>query len=286
MSDPVRELSARLAQDPESDAYLLLGEALRRRGDLDAAYRIAMRGVERHPFSAAAHDLLARVASDRGDLEVAYDAWDAAASLEPALAAARKGQAFVRFRQGRLAEAEAHLHDAVAAAGGSDAEIDSALARVREAALADVAGVVLAPVVTPPVGVAPHADPARLFADLTTPDGGAEADGSGMAALFVDEWGTVRAGACTDDAGHDVASEVGRALGDIGGEATGAMRHLTLGAWRTLHVEAEGSVVAMAPVEGGGVALVAAAPSAALGRVRRLAVRAAMRVADWRGGPA
>ena len=286
MSDPVRTLSATLARDPESEAFLPLGEALRRRGDLDAAYRIAMRGVERHPFSAAAHDLLGRVASDRGALDVAYDAWDAAVSLDPTLAAARKGQAFVRFRQGRLAEAEAHLREAVALAGGSDPETESALARVREAALADVVGVVLAPVVTPPDGVVPHADPARLFADLTDMDGAAAPGAGGVAALFVDEWGTVRAGACTDDAGRDVASEVGRALGDIGGEAAGAMRHLALGSWRTLHVEAERSVVAMAPVDAGGVVLVAGAPATPLGRVRRLAVRAAMRARDWRGSTA
>ena len=45
MTDDIRALTARLADEPSSLAFLELGEALRRRGQLEAAYKL--KGVRR-----------------------------------------------------------------------------------------------------------------------------------------------------------------------------------------------------------------------------------------------
>ena len=64
MSDEIRALTARLADEPTSLAFLELGEALRRRGQYDAAAKVARGGLSRYPGLADAHDLLARILSD------------------------------------------------------------------------------------------------------------------------------------------------------------------------------------------------------------------------------
>jgi hypothetical protein len=78
MTDDIRALTARLADEPASLAFLELAEALRRRGQLEAAYKVARGGVSRYPGLADAHDLIARVLSDQGELAGAFDAWSSA----------------------------------------------------------------------------------------------------------------------------------------------------------------------------------------------------------------
>src|ERR671916_1875721 len=131
MSDEIRRLSDELAHDPASLVFLQLADALRRTGQLDHALRIAARGVERHPSNADAHDLLARIAADRGELDRAFGAWEAVLRLAPTHVGARKGLGFICFQQGRLEEAEAHLSDAAQCDPG-DAGVAAALSHVRE----------------------------------------------------------------------------------------------------------------------------------------------------------
>ena len=71
MADEIRRLSDDLARDPSSLVFLPLADALRRAGQLDVALRVALRGLDRHPYVADAHDVLARIHADRGDLEQA-----------------------------------------------------------------------------------------------------------------------------------------------------------------------------------------------------------------------
>ena len=61
MTDDIKTLTTRLAEEPSSLAFLDLGEALRRRGKLDAAYKVARGGLSRYPALADAHDLLGRI---------------------------------------------------------------------------------------------------------------------------------------------------------------------------------------------------------------------------------
>ncbi|MBX6331805.1 MAG: tetratricopeptide repeat protein, partial [Gemmatimonadaceae bacterium] len=130
MGDEIRRLSEELARDPSSLVFIQLGEALRRSGELDLALKVALRGLERHPHNADAHDLLARIRVDRGELEGAFDEWDVVLRLAPQHVGARKGMGYVLFKQGKLEEAEAHLA-AAAAEDGNDASIATALRMVR-----------------------------------------------------------------------------------------------------------------------------------------------------------
>ena len=102
MTDDIRTLTARVADDPSSLAFLDLGEALRRRGQLEAAYKVARGGLGRYPGLADAHDLLARILGDQGDLAGAFDAWAEALRLDPMRIGALKGIAFLYFRAGDI----------------------------------------------------------------------------------------------------------------------------------------------------------------------------------------
>ena len=81
--DDIAQLSEALARDPASLVFVELAETLRKRGDVEVATKVALRGLERHPHLAAAHDVLARLYSDAGDLERAFDEWDIALRLDP-----------------------------------------------------------------------------------------------------------------------------------------------------------------------------------------------------------
>jgi predicted Zn-dependent protease len=100
MTDPIRELTAQLASDPQSLVFLELGEALRNRGQPAAAYKVARMGVNRYPELAASHDLLARVLADQGDRHAAAEAWRRVLELSPGHLGANKGLAFLAFRAG------------------------------------------------------------------------------------------------------------------------------------------------------------------------------------------
>jgi hypothetical protein len=58
MPDDIRAMTAELAADPASLVFLDLAEALRRRGQLDAAQKVTRTGLARYPELAAAHDPL------------------------------------------------------------------------------------------------------------------------------------------------------------------------------------------------------------------------------------
>jgi len=67
--------SDELALDPNSLAFVQLADELRRQRQLDEARAVALRGLERHPYLPDAHDVLARVCADAGELERARDEW-------------------------------------------------------------------------------------------------------------------------------------------------------------------------------------------------------------------
>jgi tetratricopeptide (TPR) repeat protein len=302
-SDDVRRLSDELARDPASLVFLQLGEALRRQGQLDYALKVAVRGLERHPHNAEAHDLLARIAVDRGELERAFDEWDMVLRLSPDHIGALKGLGFICFRQGRAQEAERYL-GAASAADPGDQSIASALAHVRAklrppaAAPASSGGAppgrtssptpaFLGAVRTASAPPAPRAEPPAGRAVQTPQDARylfAEIIGDGdQTALLLDEQGLVMAGAYVSADGRDVAQDVGAELSGVSDEARRAMRHLDLGSWTAIVFETEVATVAMAPAPQDGLLLVAASREAPLGFVRRLLDRASMRTRAWLG---
>jgi tetratricopeptide (TPR) repeat protein len=125
-------MTAQLAADPASMVFLPLGEALRQRGQLEAAEKVAVGGLGRYPESADAHDLYARILGDSGQLEQAFDEWDIALELDPEHVGAHKGIGFLYFVAGELERALAHLETA-ARKLPDDAGAQAALARVKEA---------------------------------------------------------------------------------------------------------------------------------------------------------
>jgi predicted regulator of Ras-like GTPase activity (Roadblock/LC7/MglB family) len=307
MADEIRRLSDDLARDPSSLVFMPLADALRRAGQLDLALRVALRGLDRHPYVADAHDILARIHADRGDLERAGDEWEMALRLDPSHEQASLGLGFVDFRRGNLELAERRL----AAAGDGDPGVATALAHVRSALAArGVGGAVpqstfavpeviaepapvampngdhaasLAPdvpsaatVTSSPVTEYPTPDPSRarqLFAPVL--------DGADQTAVLVDADGLVVAGRYIDVNGTDVSDVVAAELAGVSSEAERAMRHLGLGAWTSLLVEADQSVVAMTPAPLGSLVVVATSRQTPVGLVRLLLDRALTRARDW-----
>jgi predicted Zn-dependent protease/predicted regulator of Ras-like GTPase activity (Roadblock/LC7/MglB family) len=280
MSDEIRRLSDELAHDPGSLVFVQLAEALRRHGQLDHALRIAARGVERHPVNPDAHDLLARIAVDRGELDRASTAWETVLRLAPTHVGARKGLGFLCFQQGRLEEAEAHLSDA-AQCDPTDAGVAAALSHVRESRRATTNGVAangaaVKPTVTSRIRAgAATDDPRMLFAELLQ-----EAD---QTAVLLDRDGLVLGGAYFTWDGRDVAQEVGAALSGVSDEADRATKYLGIGEWSTIVVETEAAAVAMAPTEADGLVVLAAGTSTPLGLTQLLLERCVARARAWLG---
>src|SRR5437762_3360968 len=189
MPDDLRLWSEELARDPSSLVFLPLAETLRRQGQFDLARKVATRGLERHPHDPDAHDQLARIDADRGDLQSAFDEWDMVLRLIPGHVGAIKGMAFIRFQQGRLEEAEQLLMQAQT--NVEDTDISAAIDTVRKSG--SVASVTL-------TTSEMSADPRLLFVDVLSND---------QTAIMLDKDGLVLAGAYYSADGRDVAEDVG-----------------------------------------------------------------------------
>jgi len=272
MADDIRELSSQLAQDPQSLVFLRLGEALRRKGQLDAALRVAMNGLERHPHLADAHDLYARVLTDKHDYEHAFDEWDMAVRIAPNHTGALKGLAFLYFKIGDIAQAEAHLEQA-RKVEPDDPTIDQAIAMVR--------GGHGPPSHTPPPAPKPQAtaptaasglDEARVFAGL---------DGANEGLLLIDGAGRVLGGALRDKAGTNVTESVAAYLAGVSQEAARTAKLLGLGAWNGLSAEGQHGNVHLGHPSAEALLLVVRDRGIPLGRLTILAQRATALARRW-----
>lgn len=266
MADEVRLWSDELARDPSSMVFLPLAETLRRQGQLDLARKVAIRGLERHPHSPDAHDQLARIQADRGELQSAYDEWDMVLRLVPGHRGAIKGMAFVCFQQGRLDDAERLLMQAQE--NVEDSDISAAMDTIRRSTGINIAQVAEGELPT---------DPHLLFVDVLADD---------QTAIMLDKDGLVLAGAYYAADGQDVAQEVGASLSGVSDEAFRATKHIGIGEWRSILFETEAATVSLAPAPAGGAAagglvVLAAAPATPLGQLRRLLDRCLARAAAW-----
>jgi tetratricopeptide (TPR) repeat protein len=270
MADDVRRWSEELAREPASLVFLQLGDALRRQRQFDLAHKVALRGLERHPHNADAHDLLARIAVDRGDLDRARDEWNAVLRLMPGHAGAMKGLGYLSFQQGRNEDAERYLTNA---AVSDEPAVASALRTVRRASgtYAAVRAQRPKPALAEPG--ASHPDPRRLFATILTDEG--------QTAVLLDAHGLVLGGVYLDENGADLSQDIGAQLSGISDEVRRSTKYLDVGEWRSITFETRGTVVAMAPSDDGGLLVVAASKVTPLGLLRRLLDRCSGRASAW-----
>ena len=303
MSDDIRGMTAELAADPDSLMFLELGEALRRRGQPDAAFKVARTGLTRYPELARAHDLCARILCDRGERDRAFDAWVKALELDPGLVSAHKGLGFLYYQAGDLASAEKHLAYAWQADPG-DAGTAAALERVRAgrqrvqpSAPGPVA--VSGPSSSAPVApVAPvpesEAGPEPLAATAGLPFSFEETsaspvqdavfaglDGGTDGLLLVDSAGLRLGGGLRNPEGADVADSVAALLAGVSKEAARTARLLGLGEWGGLAVECgDGNLFLSAPTEST-LLLTVRGLDIPMARVARFAERASLAARDW-----
>ena len=265
MTDPIRELTAQLASDPQSLVFLELGEALRNRGQPAAAYKVARMGVNRYPELAASHDLLARVLADQGDRHAAAEAWRRVLELSPGHTGANKGLAFLAFRAGDPEGALPFLEAALGAAP-DDEGLAAAVQRVRTALDGAAAR----------AAAAAAAEPAA-----TTPLRGAEGfepfeDARGV--VLLDAQGLRLAGTLEAPDGTDVSDALAAHLQGVSREASRAARLLDLGAWEGVTAEsADGHLMVLPPTQSTVLVLLrdARVPVGRLGLIAEQAARAA-----------
>jgi len=293
VADEISRLSDQLARDPSSLVFIQLAELLRQQGQKDVARKVAIKGLERHQHNVDAHDLLARIEVDRGELQKAFDEWDMVLRLNPAHTGAKKGMGFVSYKQGNLVDAERYLGEA-SEADPDDASIAKALAFVRHRLAspegdADAGGG--APRKRETLEMQRIAEEEGLRPSWSGGEGGRDArtlfadvigDGE-QTVLLLDAAGLVMAGAYVSADGRDVAQEVGAELSGVSDEAQRAMRHLDLGEWSSIVFETDAAIVALGPAPNNGLIVVAAERATPLGFVRRLQERALTQARSWIG---
>jgi tetratricopeptide (TPR) repeat protein len=274
VSDEIRTLTARLAEEPSSLAFLELGEALRRRGQLEAAYKVARGGLSRYPSLADAHDLVARILGDQGDLAGAFDAWAEALRFDPMRLGALKGIAFLYFRAGDIPAALEHLQRA-AEIDPDDQSIPQAIARIRSGS---------APTGPTETVAEPTSTSAAASETLTSPSpplSGHENGHHGV--ILVDGNGLRLNGTLRSPSDEDVGDGVAAELAGVSKEASRTTKLLGLGAWQTIAVEApDGNLFLLAPTPDT-VLLTVRDSSLPMARLGLIAERAARDAREWLG---
>jgi tetratricopeptide (TPR) repeat protein len=297
MSDDVRALTAALAADPGSLVFLELGEVLRRRGQSAAALKVAQAGAARYPALADARDLCARIHSDLGDGESAFDAWMEALQLDPTHLGAHKGLGFLYYRAGDFRRARRHLE--IAVTRSDEAGLHAAIARVRGAAAAETAqGGPVAPE-APDRGGAPLGHPAHpadqpesgipFSMDEDEPGSAlppeselfAGFEGAREGLLLLDQNGLRLGGGLRDRDGVDVADAVSAHLAGVSRESGRAARLLELGAWQSLAVECGDGNLHLSAPSADTVLLTVRDASVPAGRLAILADRASQAARRW-----
>jgi len=280
MADEIKKRSSQLAQDPDSLVFLRLAEQLRHKGQLDAAHRVAVTGLERHPHLADAHDLFARILADKHDYERAFDEWDMALRIAPTHVGALKGLAFLYFKVGDVEQAAAHL-EAAQRAAPDDQGVAQALALARGGQVPqDTPGTPPTPAAAPsphPVeeplpAAAQPLEEARVFAGL---------EGAEEGLLLLDASGRVLGGALKNAQGQDVTDAVAAYLAGVSQEAARTTKLLGLGKWTGVAAEGRSGHVHLTAPTGDALLLVVRDRAVPMGRLAIIAQRAAGAARRW-----
>ena len=255
MTDDIGAMTAQLAQDPTSLVFLSLAEALRKRGQLEAALTVALRGLARYPEVADGHDLVARIRSDRGEGDAAFDAWTRVLRLAPDHLGAHKGLAFLSYRAGDLKRSLKHLTRALELAP-TEPGLAKAVERVSQ-------------LVSPDDGSKGGPDPA-----------GPEKGDSGPA-LLLDLQGRVLLGHLPRADGVDAGEQAAAALAGVSREAERAARLLGLGQWRAIAMEGGPANYELRSPTPETLLLVMRPREVPAGRLSRIAERTAQQAREW-----
>ena len=280
MTDDIRTLTARVAEEPSSLAFLELGEALRRRGQLEAAYKVARGGLARYPDLADGHDLVGRILGDQGDLAGAFDAWVEALRFDPMRIGALKGIAFLYFRAGDVPAALEHLQRA-AEVDPDDESIIQAMARIRQTMREDSQ-----------VHVEDHQGNGYVAHPPAVPDSASPGEaGQGMfrpgfdnadhGSMLVDANGLRLSGTLRSPAKEDVGDRVAAELAGVSKEATRTSRLLGLGTWQAIAVEAPDWNLFLVPPTPDTLLLTVRESSLPMARLALVADRAAREAREW-----
>jgi len=228
VTEDIRALSAQFAADPASLVFLRLGEALRHRGQVDVALKVALQGLARYPHLPDAHDLYARILADRQDYATAFDEWDTVLRLAPQHLGAHKGIGFLYYRAGEPEHALYHLRFA--------AQLDPEDEGLR-VAVERVAGGREIWDVPMPEGPPVRAVEPSLAAPPSVGDPFAGIEGGTDRLLLVDADGLRLGGGLADREGRDVSDQTAAIVAGTTREAGRAAKLLELGEWSTLAIE-------------------------------------------------
>jgi tetratricopeptide (TPR) repeat protein len=308
----VRQWSDEVAADPGSPAFRPLAAHYRDLGRRDAALRLVLRGLERHPHDVEAHYLLGLLYRDGGEEVKAFDEWDIALALAPEHHGARRQIGFLCLDRGDLDEAERHLERALESQF-DDSEVREALERIlaerrdggrrrgtREQGTGNreqPAAAAVSPLAPPSPAAAPAAGAAASTSPSPAPAAAAPAAASAspeavhpydvvqrelqalgsergiVGAVMLDGQGFVVAGEMYV-AGRDRGPEIAAVLSPASDEAQRAVRHLKLGGWKGILVETADAVIRLSPTPDGGMVAVAGRREVPMGWVLRVAARA------------
>jgi tetratricopeptide (TPR) repeat protein len=296
----VRQWSEEVAADRGSLSFLPLAQAYREQGRREAALKLCIRGLERHPDNVEAHYLLGLLYREGGDTVKAFDEWDIALALSPEHAGSRREIGLLCHARGDWGSAVRHLEKALEL-DSFDQEVRSALedAWARRDGGAPVPSAAPSSAPPPALVAAPPAD-AVPPAPATTPAPAANAADPftvvmdefhaiagerGIAgAVLLDDQGFVLAGEIRVN-GSDRAPDVAAVLSGASPEAERALRHLGLGGWKGILVETPEAIVRIAPA-GDGLLAVAGSRQVPTGWVLRVAARARESALKFLGGAA
>lgn len=256
MADDVKNLTAELIRDPHSMVFLRLGELLRTEGQLDAARKVVLTGLERHPDMVDAHDLYARILVDANDLDHARKVWEALLQIDGRHQGAHKGLGFLHYGRGDLDAALDHLELALAA-DPTNQSVVQALRAVRNVAESVVAE-----------------DPQDAFAGF---------EGQDRGLLLADRQGRALAGRVVTWQGVDRTEVVAAHLAGIMQEMERAVRMLKLGDWQRLVVEATDGNVLLTSPSPDSLLLVVRDRDIPAGRLALFAERASDAARSWLG---
>jgi predicted regulator of Ras-like GTPase activity (Roadblock/LC7/MglB family) len=293
--------SEEVARDAGSLAFLPLARAYRRQGRREAALRLCLRGLERHPSLVEAHALLALLYFEAGDRVRASDEWSIVLRLDPSNFEALRGLGYAYLEQDDGAAARQHLERAAMLRPG-DRAVQEALRVLRErqepepwdAAPAEP-GPQAVPLPAAPKAAAAAPAPSRPAAGPMRADGGDGvrdpaqlfetllAHAPMLGAVLLDEQGLVLAGRFTAEAGVE-AEALGAALGAATGDAVRAAAHLAMGGYRGLLLDTAHALLHLSPVNDGLVVLLMVRRGTPAGWVIRKASEARSTAGAYMGG--